>query len=864
MIRNILIIILFVAPPQMLFSQQRSFQDSVKSKLAPSLKMRKLESGVRVLVNNKLAFNEWIGTHFPDMKIEEQLANVYSIPTLGKGEIEALEKLPSVIFIDRDNRVPKEEQTLSGFNFALNKISAVHAKYSTLAGENLVLSIKEKPFDIQDIDFRNRVVFNDQFDEPSTQHATVMATIAAGAGNSDPVSRGVAPSSGITTSDFLQLLPDDGNVLTSLNVSVQNHSYGVGVENYYGIESFEYDKHCRDFQTMVHVFSSGNDGDKADIIGVYAGISGFANLTGQFKVSKNTISVGSTDKFGNVVARSSRGPANDGRVKPELAAFGDGGSSESAALVTGVAALIQEAYKNKNGVLPPSTLVKALLINAADDAGRPEVDYEYGFGNLDALGAVRTIENEFFYNSNCMQNQVVAFSFSLPEDVKNLKITLVWNDPPGIVNASKALVNDLDLELKEISTSLTWKPWVLSSYPHRDSLSSLAKRKQDHTNNVEQITLASATAGNYEIQVRGFTVNSIQDFSLAYEWDRAFEWTFPVRTHVINPSENAIVRWQGQSPSTTGDLYLKFTEDPNSKLIANGITLANQFYAWLPPDTIALAQLRMVIGASEFVSDTFSISKPIDIQVGFNCDDEVMIFWEPVEGNPSFVVSRLGQKFMEPFVIATDTLVVVNKSVFSSEYVNISSMFGKNILGRSATINFANQGVGCYVRSFLPREVLTSTAVFDLSIGTNYRVQSIEFQKMVSGLFATLQTINPEGSLDYIFEDNLLAEGSNVYRVKINAVDRTAFSLEEVIFNPGADVFVFPNPVKSGDELFVVGKNDSPLQMRIYNSSGGKIFDTVLTGVVKTFQTHGFQPGIYFLQFTSEDGGHYSKKIFIQ
>lgn len=849
---------------ELLFSQKLALKDSLQFKIAPSLRIPNSVTSLRVQVSDSTEFINWVSNNLPDAKIIKQLPFVYQVKGISKASIDVLLTSPWITFIDRGNRVAREEETLPGFDFTLNRIPALHAKYPSLLGENLVLSVKEKPFDIENIDFKGRVVLNDQFDEDPTQHATAMATIMAGAGNSNVDSRGLAPSASITTSDFSQLLPDNGSTLTALNVSVQNHSYGVGVENYYGIESFEYDKQCRDIQSMVHVFSSGNDGDKADITGAYAGLTGFANLTGQFKTSKNTISVGSTDKYGNITIRSSRGPAHDGRVKPELAAFGDGGSSESAGLVTGVVTLIQEAYKKKYGNLPPSALVKAILINSAQDAGRPEVDHEYGFGNLNGLSAIRTIENGLVYNGSCIQNQVVPFLFSLPQNVKNLKVTLVWNDPPGTVNGSKALVNDLDLELKEVSTSGTWKPWVLSSYPHPDSLRKPAERKQDHLNNVEQVTLASAAAGNYEIQIHGFNINSTQDFSVVYQWDSSFEWTYPVKNYEIDGSENSILRWQGQTTTSVGSLYLKYTGSTDWKLIANDLILANQFYEWQPPDTIALAQLRMVSGATEFLSDTFAISKPIAIRVGFNCDDQVMISWESTEDNPFFVVSKLGQKFMEPFAEVMDTLAVITKSVFGSEYVRVTSKLDNQVLRRSVTVNYENQGVGCYVRSFLPREVLTSKAVFDFSIGTNFQIQSIEFQKKFNGEFTTLEAKSPVQKLAYIFEDNQMSNGSNIYRVKINATDRTAYSQEEIVFKPGNDVFVFPNPVDSGNEISVVGASELPLQMNVYNSTGSKIFETVLTGTIKTFQTSQLQTGIYFLQFTSSDGSRYTSRILIQ
>ncbi|HEU5292312.1 MAG TPA: S8 family serine peptidase, partial [Cyclobacteriaceae bacterium] len=240
MIRDIsLIVVLIVGLQSFLFSQELSPNSRERSKIASSLRNRKIES-VRVLVKDKSTFIQWMIINFPGVEIaEEKLHHVYRIKISSVSEVEKLAKAPSVEFIDRENRMPTEEKALGAFDLTLNKIYAAQRFYNT-TGEGLVASIKEKPFDVEDIDLKNRVVLTNQFDEPSTLHATSMATIIAGAGNSEPSGRGVAPGAEVTTSDFLQLLPDEGSVLTSLHVSLQNHSYGVGVENYYGIESSAY------------------------------------------------------------------------------------------------------------------------------------------------------------------------------------------------------------------------------------------------------------------------------------------------------------------------------------------------------------------------------------------------------------------------------------------------------------------------------------------------------------------------------------------------------------------------------------------------------------------------------------------------
>ena len=132
------------------------------------------------------------------------------------------------------------------------------------------------------------------------------------------------------------------------------------MENDYGLNAIAFDKSANNNEGLLHVFSSGNSGSATSNSGVYSGITGFANLTGNFKMAKNILTVGAVDSFGNVAPLSSRGPAYDGRIKPELVAFQKNGTSEAAALVSGTALLLQQYYKNQNAdSVLPSALVKS-------------------------------------------------------------------------------------------------------------------------------------------------------------------------------------------------------------------------------------------------------------------------------------------------------------------------------------------------------------------------------------------------------------------------------------------------------------------------------------------------------------------------
>src|SRR5206468_12866006 len=105
-------------------------------------------------------------------------------------------------------------------------------------------------------------------------------------------------------------------------------------------------------------------------------------------MAKNMITVGHMDSLGVVLSLSSRGPAYDGRIKPELVAFAEDGSSGAAAIVSGIALTLQQAYKALHGADPSSALIKAILLNSADDVGSKGIDFISGYGAANAYKAI--------------------------------------------------------------------------------------------------------------------------------------------------------------------------------------------------------------------------------------------------------------------------------------------------------------------------------------------------------------------------------------------------------------------------------------------------------------------------------------------
>jgi hypothetical protein len=127
------------------------------------------------------------------------------------------------------------------------------------------------------------------------------------------------------------------------------------------------------------------------------------------------------------------------------------------------------------------------------------------------------------------------------------------------------LINDLDLEVKEINTGQIYKPWILNSQPQIDSLRLAPVRGVDSLNTSEQISISLPAAGSYEIRVVGNTVNnSTIPFHIAYDIDtlNRFEFLSPQHSSDVNRAENEriFIKWATAVADTnqTGILSISY------------------------------------------------------------------------------------------------------------------------------------------------------------------------------------------------------------------------------------------------------------------------------------------------------------------
>ena len=756
-------------------------------------------------------------------------------------------------------RTPYTELKQEGLDLSLNEISLLHIERKDLAGNNHVLSLKENSFDTTDIDFRGRYFLTDVSSTRTQLHATSMASIAAGGGNSDPTSTGVVWDATITSASFDTLLPNADSYFETNDIHVQNHSYGTGIENYYGIETMAYDEACNRIPSLVHIFSSGNDGTESSTDGTYTGISGKANLTGQFKHSKNTMTVGATDSLDNVVSLSSRGPAYDGRIKPEVVAYGHGGTSGSAAILSGLCILMQEEYKLQNGDdLPPASLIKAIIANTAKDIGRPGPDFESGFGSIRGYEAIKAIDKNQFAIGQVKQGETFVVPVSVSPGSSQVKISLAWTDPAAIVEAPKALINDLDLEWREVATGQAWQPWILNSTPNVDSLELRANRGKDTLNNIEQITLANPGPGEYEIIVHGKTISvGSQDFSVTWliEEINSFQWVFPTALDYLKPNEQNILRWNSGG-SVNGKIEYKQVGTENWIPVSGELDPLIGFYKWHVDAESGLIQLRWINSDTIYLSDTFVVGNQVKPKVALVCPDSLLFHWSPAIHADSFEILALGERHLEHIGYTQDTFYIEYNPEQHGYHYAVAPIYQNTTGPRSYGFDYRTQGAGCYINQFFLRYIEHGTAYFEADLGTLYNVNSVILAKLDGDIYTHEQTISPVTDTKLFFDTDQLDQGVNYFHIVVVLNDGTGHASEEVVvyYHNQHDLLIFPNPAFFGYDMQILVKRDMGFTLQILDVLGREVIYVPSTTNPMAINVSGLVVGQYIAVVRYEDG----------
>jgi hypothetical protein len=275
------------------------------------------------------------------------------------------------------------------------------------------------------------------------------------------------------------------------------------------------------------------------------------------------VSAGNAEQL---AAFSSRGPTDDGRIKPDVVAPGTwvlsgysdlyqqgydaspnpqngvwqydgwgfplsnqykymGGTSMSNPLTAGGAAVVRDFYQKAHSHSASAALVKATLINSAvdlldenndgaDDNDFPIPNNHEGWGRID-LAAATDGSHQFVDEAGGLgTGGSASYQFSVASPGQPFKVSLVWSDYPSTEAAVQNLVNDLDLVVTAPGGS-QYRGNVFSGGWSQTGGSA------DRTNNVENVYVQSAQTGAWTVQVSGYNVpNGPQPY--AFVIDGAF------------------------------------------------------------------------------------------------------------------------------------------------------------------------------------------------------------------------------------------------------------------------------------------------------------------------------------------------------
>ncbi len=525
---------------------------------------------------------------------------------------------------------------------------------------------------------------------------------AAAGGNEDPTERNNAWGATVMS---IEGSPDYVAYYNSDNLRFTNHSYGSGVGGGYCQGARDHDLRIQSYPEHIVSYSSGNVGGETGYP-PYDGFSGWANITGCYKQNKNHFAIRNLNRVDDILTWGSKGPAYDGRILPQLIIEGEEGTSYASPKVVGIMAILAQAYKDKHGGQEaPSNLLRAILMNTADDMDDPGPDFRTGYGRPNVRRAYNVLDaGQFFSNTITNTNDIQIHTISVPANVTQLRVMLMWPDKAAAVNADPAIVNDLDLIVTD-TVGTGYQPWVLDHTPDPANLDLPAVRGEDHLNTMEQVTVDNPASGTWTIQVRGHNVpEGPQTYYITYEFlQDELKLIFPLENVRLEEGAEYIIKWD--SYGGVGTFDLEYQIDGGSwTTIATGIAADKRSYAWTAPvigGGIHTIKFRITRGSLTGESGVNYIGAvPAQFQIDWACGDSIKLTWQPVPGADGYKVYRLGAKYMEEvttnITFDGESAIITGIDPNARELFAVSAYTGANEGLRTLSVTKEPGDVNCY------------------------------------------------------------------------------------------------------------------------------------------------------------------------
>ena len=694
------------------------------------------------------------------------------------------------------------------------------------------------------IDFEGRID-NSMASGSGQTHGDGVSGIMAGAGNLDPSMRGMAAGSDLYVvnyaSNFL-----DGPTVTLINngsVLITNSSYSNGCNDGYTTITQTVDTQIQNIPNLLHVFSAGNS--NGSNCGYGAG-NQWGNITGGHKQGKNVIATANVYFDGSLVSSSSRGPAHDGRIKPDIAANGQnqnstdenntyqsfGGTSGAAPGIAGVSAQLYQAYGEANGgALPPSALIKATLLNTANEAGNIGPDFKFGWGIVNGLRAAKLIEDARYLTGSATQGVSNNHTINVPAGTKQVRFMVYWSDSPASPGANPALVNDLDLLVTDPSSNVL-EPWILDHTPDPTTLNNPATNGPDHLNNVEQVLINNPAAGSYDIEVTGFNVPvGPQEYFVVYEIiEDNITVTYPNGSEPFIAGETESIHWD--AINTSSDFDLEYSTDNGgswNSIASVGNTVTN--YAWSVPSSVTgEALIRITSGAFQDVSDAnFSIANMVtNVNITQVCPNEASFGWNAVANAEFYDLYLLGNEYME----------VVGTSVTSNITVpiaNANDPLWAAVVARNDTEGWKSRRT---IAIYHPGGLVNCSLTNDVSIESNNAASDFNLVcnpgPVIVSAKITNSGIDPQSNFDVSYQLDSDPVVTEVYTGTINPGQQVTYDFTEPLTLTASGMYQLTVSVDlPGDE----DPNNDVDTISFYAATEATSLD-----FEETFETNGVPP----------------------
>ncbi len=537
------------------------------------------------------------------------------------------------------------------------------------------------------IDFDDRIInYANGSYSSFGDHGDHVSGIIGGAGHINERHQGIAPLSNIITQKTSLVTYYAEDYWNDHQMVLTNNSYGTSflcsANGAYNYTSQTLDAQMRDLPKMLHVFAAGNSGTKT--CDPYP--QGYRTVLRYYQSAKNVLTVGNVNENMNLHPGSSRGPVEDGRLKPEICGIGQnvystgrefnyrkkGGTSMAAPAVVGTLALMNEAYRQANdSEIPDGALMKAIACNTAEDLGNPGPDYFHGFGLINGRRAVEVINQGNYSSGTISQGMSQQTPVTVAAGQEQLNILLYWPDKEADLDAPKALVNDLDLVVLDPNGNPVL-PWVLNPAP--EAVDQPAQRGVDTLNNIEQVTIAQPMPGTYTVVVSGTMVpTSNQVYYITHETiSDDVTLTYPFGNEKLIPGEVERIRWEASPNNTTSfDISYSIDNGENWSSISTDVSADARSYNWTVPADFTeegIIKINNSSAGNRFSQNTtpFSVEPvPANLTVEALCENMLVFNWEG-DNEDFYELCYYNGSEMEALDTIRNTVFELNDSRFVS------------------------------------------------------------------------------------------------------------------------------------------------------------------------------------------------------